>query len=121
MTETGTIGVAGAGAWGMALANAAAAAGRDVVLWGRNAERMRRFEATRVSDRLPGVRLAAPVTATSDVSRLAPSAAILIAVPAQATRDAAARLAALPGACAAGDLRQGHRAGHSRVHDRSPH
>ncbi len=81
----------------MALANAAAAAGRDVVLWGRDAERMRRFEASRVSDRLPGVRLAAPVTATSAVSRLAPSAAILVAVPAQATRDAAARLAALPG------------------------
>ena len=30
------IGVAGAGAWGVALANAAAAAGRTVVLWGRD-------------------------------------------------------------------------------------
>ncbi len=97
----------------MALANAAAAAGRDVVLWGRDAERMRRFEATRVSDRLPGVRLAAPVTATSAVSRLALSAAILVAVPAQATRDAAARLAALPGSaplvtCAKGIERGTH-------------
>ena len=53
------IGVAGAGAWGMALANAAAAAGRDVVLWGRDPERMRGLEASRLSDKLPGVRLAA--------------------------------------------------------------
>ena len=30
------IGVAGAGAWGVALANAAAAAGRTVILWGRD-------------------------------------------------------------------------------------
>ncbi|MGA7198507.1 NAD(P)-binding domain-containing protein, partial [Roseiarcus sp.] len=53
VTQRAAIGVAGAGAWGMALANAAAAAGREVVLWGRDPERMRRFEATRVSDRLP--------------------------------------------------------------------
>jgi glycerol-3-phosphate dehydrogenase (NAD(P)+) len=97
----------------MALANAAAAAGRDVVLWGRDPDRMRRFEATRVSDRLPGVRLAAPVIATSDVTRLAPSAAILVAVPAQATREAAGRLAALPGSaplvtCAKGIERSTH-------------
>jgi glycerol-3-phosphate dehydrogenase (NAD(P)+) len=53
------------------------------------------------------------VTATSDLSRLAPSAAILVAVPAQATREAAARLAVLPGSaplvtCAKGIERGTH-------------
>ena len=37
MRRTNVIGVAGAGAWGVALANAAAAAGREVILWGRDA------------------------------------------------------------------------------------
>ncbi len=41
----------------MALANAAAAAGRDVVLWGRDSEAMAALGATRLSDKLPGVRL----------------------------------------------------------------
>jgi len=113
VTQRSAIGVAGAGAWGMALANAAAAAGRDVILWGRDPVRTRLFAATRLSDRLPGVRLASTVTATSDIDELAPSAAILVAVPAQATRDAAVRLAALPGSsplvtCAKGIERGTH-------------
>ena len=45
MSKFATIGVAGAGAWGLALANAAAAAGRSVVVWGRDARRARRFGA----------------------------------------------------------------------------
>ena len=67
MKRTNVIGVAGAGAWGMALANAAAAAGRGVVLWGRDAERMQAFAATRRSDRLPGVDLALVVEATAEL------------------------------------------------------
>ena len=35
------IGIAGAGAWGVALAVAAANAGRQVTLWGRDADAMR--------------------------------------------------------------------------------
>ena len=113
VTRNSVIGVAGAGAWGMALANAAATAGRDVVLWGRDPERMRQFEASRLSDKLPGVRLAAPVLATSDLSGLAPCDAILVAVPAQATREMAIRLAALAGSaplvsCAKGIERRTH-------------
>src|SRR5271157_5045452 len=65
------IGVAGAGAWGMALANAAAAAGRGVVLWGRDAARMQAFAATRRSDRLPGVGLPTAVTLASTDEGLA--------------------------------------------------
>jgi glycerol-3-phosphate dehydrogenase (NAD(P)+) len=113
MSHRSVIGVAGAGAWGMALANAATAAGRDVVLWGRDPERMRRFGAARQGDKLPRVRLASPVKAASDIGELAACAAILVAVPAQATRQTAARLAGLPGsaplvACAKGIERGTH-------------
>ena len=37
MNRFATIGVAGAGAWGTALANAAARADRRVILWARDA------------------------------------------------------------------------------------
>ncbi len=97
MTIGTSVGVAGAGAWGVALANAAAAAGSTVVLWGRNAEAMAALDATRLSDKLPGVRLSGTVAATADLDRLAGSSAILVATPAQATREAAGRLAQLPG------------------------
>jgi glycerol-3-phosphate dehydrogenase (NAD(P)+) len=107
------IGVVGAGAWGMALANAAAAAGRSVVLWGREGARMRDIVATRRSDRLPGVVLASRVEATSDLGGLAPCDAILVATPAQASREVAMRLAAAPGSaplvsCAKGIERGTH-------------
>ena len=98
MTHEGVVGVAGAGAWGTALANAAAAAGREVVIWGRGEERMRAFEATRLNDRLPGVRLAPAARATADLGELESCAVILVATPAQTTRDAARVLAHLPGA-----------------------
>jgi glycerol-3-phosphate dehydrogenase (NAD(P)+) len=97
----------------MALANAAAAAGRDVVLWGRDAPRMRDLEAKRLSDRLPGVELAGPVRATADLGEIAPCDPVLVAAPAQATRETATRLADLPGsaaliACAKGIERGTH-------------
>src|SRR5271166_1744383 len=97
MKRANVIGVAGAGSWGMALANAAAAAGRGVVLWGRDAGRMQTFAATRRSDRLPGVDLARAVEATAELDDLVRCDAILVAVPAQSSREAAMRLAALPG------------------------
>src|SRR5271165_7210241 len=113
VTRKSCVGVAGAGAWGMALANAAAAAGSSVVLWGREPERMSALEATRLSGKLPGVRLAERVAATADLGALAECEAILVATPAQATRDAGERLAALPGAaplvaCAKGIERGSH-------------
>jgi glycerol-3-phosphate dehydrogenase (NAD(P)+) len=72
------IGVVGAGAFGTALAAvAAAAAGRRVVLWGR-----------RPPAAPPGVE------ATCDLAALAGAEALLLAVPAQATADCLAALAA---------------------------
>jgi glycerol-3-phosphate dehydrogenase (NAD(P)+) len=107
------VGVAGAGAWGIALANGAAAAGLEVVLWGRGADRMRALETTRRSDRLAGAELAGVVEATADLAEIARCDPVLVAGPAQATREIAMRLAALPGAaplvaCAKGIERGTH-------------
>jgi len=97
----------------MALANAAAAAGCDVVFWGRDPARMAEIQATRRSVRLPQARLAERVLATGELARLAACDAILLATPAQATREAAERLAKLDGsapfvACAKGIERGTH-------------
>ena len=113
MKRNGLIGVAGGGAWGMALANAAAAAGRNVVFWGRDPARMGEIEATRRSVKLPQAKLADRVLATGELARLAACDAILVATPAQATREAAERLAGLEGAaplvaCAKGVERGTH-------------
>jgi len=107
MQSNGEVGIAGAGAWGVALANAAAAAGRNVTLWGRDPDRMAEIEASRRVDKPAGVRLAPPVRATGDIAELAACETILVATPAQATRQAAHRLATLGGsaplvACAKG-------------------
>ena len=107
LSEFATIGVAGAGAWGLALANAAAAAGRKVVVWGRDAAAIGDLKATRLSPHLPGVTLAPTATVSADIGALADCEAILIAAPAQATRDVATRLAGALGprpsiACAKG-------------------
>jgi len=89
-----TIGVVGAGAWGLALANAAASAGRSVAVWDNDATAMRELARTRRSARLPGVELAAAVRVSADLNGLEPSDAVLTAVPAQATRQAAKSIAA---------------------------
>ena len=82
MRPANVVGIAGAGAWGVALANAAAAAGRTVILWGRDDAGIRAIATTRRSDRLPGVDLARAVEATSDLVELGRCDAILVAAPA---------------------------------------
>ncbi len=113
MRPVNVVGVAGAGAWGIALANAAAAAGCEVILWGRDDVKMRAIATTRRSERLPGVDLARAVEATSDLGALGRCDAILVATPAQSSRDTALRLAAAPGSaplvtCAKGIERGTH-------------
>jgi glycerol-3-phosphate dehydrogenase (NAD(P)+) len=99
------IAVMGAGAWGSALANAAARAGRAVALIARAAEAL---QASRESPRLPGVRLDERVTVTGRIAEAGEADAVLLAVPAQALREAARALGAVirPGtpviACAKG-------------------
>ena len=93
MTDYRHIGVAGAGAWGVALANAAASAGRNVTLWGRDAGAMAALRQTRQSARLPAAPLRPGVRATSKLRDLAEADAILLATPAQTIREMGGRVA----------------------------
>lgn len=84
------IGVIGAGAWGTALANAAAKAGRDVILHGRDPALIGAIEKTRVNEKyLPGIRLDDKVTATTDLARVAAADAVLLVTPTQSLRETA--------------------------------
>ena len=95
MTSFSHIGVVGAGAWGLALANAADAAGRDVTLWGRDAAALSSLAATRESPHLPGVALAPDVRVAPGLVSLDECDVLLLVTPAQTTREMAARLAAV--------------------------
>ena len=109
------IAVVGAGAWGTALANCAARAGRDVTLWARDAAMVAQLTATRENPRLPGIRLDERIAATGAIVDVAQADAVLLAVPAQNSRTAATALAphVRPGApiiaCAKGIERGTHR------------
>lgn len=78
----GAIGVAGAGAFGVALAVALARDGKAVRLWGRETG----LAARRESLRLPGVRLPKSVEVAEGVSALAEGGPVLLAMPMQALR-----------------------------------
>ena len=90
----GIIGVLGAGAWGAALANAAARAGHEVILWARDAAHVEDMRARRESRRLPGVKLEARVTPEASLALAALADLLLAAAPAQALDETAAALAA---------------------------
>ena len=78
----------GAGAWGTALAQAVAAAGRPVTLWAREPEVAEQIN-TRHENRtfLAGVTLAPAIVATGEFRELQRTQAILLACPAQHLRD----------------------------------
>jgi glycerol-3-phosphate dehydrogenase (NAD(P)+) len=110
------IAIVGAGAWGAALANAAARAGRSVTLLARDAVSADAMARTRTSPRLPETLLEAPIAiAAAEPAGLATQDAILLAVPAQQLRAAARTIApALPKdipiiACAKGIERGTHK------------
>jgi glycerol-3-phosphate dehydrogenase (NAD(P)+) len=87
-----TVAVIGAGAWGTALASAAARAGRDVVLYARQEASAQKINASRENSRLPGAQVATSIAVTSDLARAASADIILLATPAQQSREAAATL-----------------------------
>jgi glycerol-3-phosphate dehydrogenase (NAD(P)+) len=87
-----TIGVAGAGAWGIALANIAAGAGRRVILWGRDGDAMREISRSRRCNRLPAAFVAPDILVSDDLGALARCDAVLVVVPAQSTRRVAEQL-----------------------------
>jgi glycerol-3-phosphate dehydrogenase (NAD(P)+) len=91
------IAVAGAGAFGTALAVALSET-RDVTLWGRDGAAMARMAAARENPRLPGVALPPALAVTADPAALA-TGVVLLAVPAQGLRGfLAAHRARLSGA-----------------------
>ncbi len=102
------IAVLGGGAWGTALANVTARAGRKVSLWEFDAANAEQLARQRESRYLPGVRIEDGITVTRDLTEAARAEAILLVVPAQAMRSVCKSLGAAvaPGtpvvACAKG-------------------
>src|SRR5712671_6789855 len=88
-----TVAVIGAGAWGTALAGVAARAGRDVVLYARNADLAAQMKTAHANPRLPGVQLDDRIEITNRIAAAAGAKIILIATPAQNLREAALTLA----------------------------
>ena len=109
------IAVLGGGAWGTALANVTARAGREVTLYARSTEAAAQMQTTRKNPKLPGVSLDKGIGITADILAAARVDIILLATPAQNLRDAAMALAphlksATPVvACAKGIERGTHR------------
>src|SRR6516225_6839975 len=87
------IAVVGAGAWGTALANAIARAGRAVLLATRDRAGADMLVKTRQSPRLPGVRLDEHVGIAPLGSEVGRYDVILLAVPSQHLRAAASAIA----------------------------
>jgi glycerol-3-phosphate dehydrogenase (NAD(P)+) len=82
------VAVAGAGAFGTALALAAARAGRDVTLWGRDPAQVQATREARENARyLPGVTIPAEVTLAAEADAFRGADIVLLAAPAQATRE----------------------------------
>jgi glycerol-3-phosphate dehydrogenase (NAD(P)+) len=87
-------GIIGSGAWGTALAQTLRRAGRDVVLWAREAETVEAINRGHANPLfLPGVALDAGITATSDLAIAARAEALLVTVPAQYLRTICTALA----------------------------
>lgn len=88
------VAVIGAGAFGSALALAFARAGRDVILWGRDASRMAKMAQTRrCGEALPGVALEAGITPTADLALACQPGVIVAAIPTQSLGEVARAMA----------------------------
>jgi glycerol-3-phosphate dehydrogenase (NAD(P)+) len=88
------IGVIGGGAWGTALAHLAAQAGRTSLLWARDAIMVETINGNHENSRyLSGVQLDDRLRATTELSQVCETDAILLVVPAQAIRGIIDQLA----------------------------
>src|SRR5665647_1717514 len=87
------ISVLGGGAWGTALAQTCARAGRSVTLWEFDAGNAEHLAGRRESRFLPGVRLEESIKVTRALAEAARADAILLVVPAQALRSVVKSLA----------------------------
>ena len=89
-----SVGVIGGGAWGTALAQTLRLAGREVLLWAREAETVDDINVRHVNRTfLPGIALDPELRATGALPDLAASDAVLMAAPAQHVRLVATALA----------------------------
>lgn len=86
------IAVLGAGSWGTALAIAAARAGRDVVIWARQEATAQAITTRHESPMLPGIPIDERIVATTSLAKAAEADVLLLAVPAQSTRNVAIEL-----------------------------
>ena len=89
------ISVLGGGAWGTALAETAARAGRAVTLWEHEAGNAETLLKERRSKFLPGLRINDAIKVTHELKDAVTADAILLVVPAQATRAVCTSLAPL--------------------------
>ncbi len=90
-----SVGIIGGGAWGTALAETLARAGREVVLWAREAETIEDINTRHVNRAfLPGVSLAPSLRATDKLKDVAAADAVLMVAPAQHVRRVASELSA---------------------------
>ncbi|CAN7566825.1 NAD(P)-dependent glycerol-3-phosphate dehydrogenase [Bosea sp. LjRoot9] len=97
LTASSVIGIVGGGAYGTALALAAARAGREVLFWARDAATITAIRETRQTPHLPGVMLPEAISATSSLAALSGVGAFVVAVPTQSLRQVCEGLArALP-------------------------
>jgi glycerol-3-phosphate dehydrogenase (NAD(P)+) len=109
------IAVIGGGAWGTALAQTCARAGRAVTLWEHNEANAAQLASKRESLFLRGVRIDDSIVIARDLAEAARAQAILLVVPAQAMRSVATALAPMVAAhtplvaCAKGIERGTHK------------
>ena len=87
MLSFNSIAVLGGGAWGTALAQTAARAGRNVTLWEHDPGNARQLIDARESLYLPGVTLEPAIKVTRDLAEAARAEALLLVVPAQVLRS----------------------------------
>jgi glycerol-3-phosphate dehydrogenase (NAD(P)+) len=91
--DDATIGVLGGGAWGTALAEGQARAGKPVILWARNAGVVAEINTFHTSaGYLPGITLDPRLIATTDLAAAASRDIVLMVAPAQQARSVARQL-----------------------------
>lgn len=87
------VAVLGAGAWGTALAQVAAQAGRQVTLWAHEVEVVEAIQTMRENTVfLPGAQLSSAIVATSQLQDLAAAPVVLAVTPAQHLRATLTKL-----------------------------
>ena len=127
MADFNSVAVIGAGAYGTALADVAARAGREVVLYARSAAAAELMQTSRANPRLASAAIDDAVFVTADLSLAARADIILLAVPSQQLREALTALAPLlPGsipvvACAKGIERGSRKFMTEVIADVAPH